>query len=58
MAHVVETFLRWRIVLLKQRDTTYTYKGIIDPNRESVEGTGPYLEFALVRGWHLCLFYC
>jgi hypothetical protein len=54
--HVVETFVRWRIVPLKQRDTAYTYKGILDPNRESVEGTGPYLEFALVLGWRLCLF--
>ncbi|XP_066357885.1 uncharacterized protein [Miscanthus floridulus] len=32
--HVVETFVRWRIVPLKQRDPTYTYKGILDLNRE------------------------
>jgi len=55
-AHVVETSVRWRIVPLKQRDAAYTYKGILDPNRKSVEGIGPYLEFALVRGWRLCPF--
>jgi hypothetical protein len=37
-AHVVETFVRWRIVPLKQRDLAYTYKGICDPNRDSTEG--------------------
>jgi hypothetical protein len=37
-AHVVETFVRWRIVPLKQRDLPYTYKGIRDPNKESTEG--------------------
>jgi hypothetical protein len=37
-AHVVETFVRWRIVPLKQRDLAYTYKGIRDPNKESTEG--------------------
>jgi hypothetical protein len=36
--HMVETFVRWRIVPLKQRDLAYTYKGIRDPNRESIEG--------------------
>ena len=38
MTHVVETFVRWRIISLKQRDATYTYKGILDPNTESTEG--------------------
>jgi len=52
-AHVVETFVRWRIVPLKQRNAAYTYKGILDPNRKSVEGIGPYLKFALVWGWRL-----
>jgi len=37
VTHVVETFVRWRIVPLKQRDAAYTYKGILDPNRESTE---------------------
>ena len=55
-AHVVGTFVKWRIVPLKSRELAYTYKGILDPNRKSVEGIGPYLKFALVRGWRLCPF--
>ena len=39
---VVETFVKWRIVPLKQRDVAYTYKGIVDPNRESTEGKNLY----------------
>jgi len=46
VTHVVETFVKWRIVPLKQRDATYTYKGILDPNRESTEGKNRYSEFA------------
>ena len=44
--HIVETFVKWRIVPLKQRDAAYTYKGILDPNRESSEGKNLYSEFA------------
>jgi hypothetical protein len=36
--HAVETFVRWRIVPLKQRDLAYTYKGICDLNKESIKG--------------------
>ncbi|CAD6266918.1 unnamed protein product [Miscanthus lutarioriparius] len=35
--HVVETFAKWRVVPLKNRDPAYSYKGVLDPNRESVE---------------------
>ena len=49
-AHVVETSVRWRIVPLKQRDAAYTYKGILDPNKESTEGKNLYSEFASCLG--------
>ena len=42
VTHVIKTFVWWRIVPLKNWDLTHTYIGILDPNRESVEGTGPY----------------
>ena len=50
VTHVVVTFVKWRIVPLKQRDATYTYKGILDPNRESTEGKNLYSEFAACLG--------
>ena len=50
MTHVVETFVKWRIVPLKQRDAAYTYKGILDPNRESTKGNNLYSEFASCSG--------
>jgi hypothetical protein len=37
-AHVVDTFVRWRIVPLKNRDLACSYKGVTDPNRETPEG--------------------
>lgn len=36
--HVVEAFARCRIIPLKNWDPAYTYKGVLDPYRESVEG--------------------
>ena len=48
--HVVETFVKWRIIPMKQQDAAYTYKGILDPNRESTEGAGPYIEFTFCSG--------
>ena len=56
MMHVVETFVKWRIVPLKSRELAYTYKGILDPNRESVKGMGPYLEFSHAQVFYSCLF--
>ena len=37
-AHVVKTFTRWGVILLKNWDPAFTYKGVLDPNRESPEG--------------------
>ena len=34
--HVVETFVRQRIIPLKRQDLAYTYTRLTDPNRESV----------------------
>jgi hypothetical protein len=35
IAHIVETFARWRIIPLKRRSPAYTYSGVTDPNKES-----------------------
>lgn len=37
VAHIVETFARWRIIPLKRRDLACTYLGVKDPNRESIK---------------------
>jgi hypothetical protein len=33
-----ETFAQWRIIPLKNWDHANTYRGVADPNRESIEG--------------------
>ena len=39
--HVVETFVRQRIIPLKRQDLAYTYTRVTDLNRESVQEKVP-----------------
>ena len=38
VAHIVETFARWRIIPLKHKNIACMYSGTRDPNRELVVG--------------------
>lgn len=38
----VRELAKWRVVPLKNQDAAYTYKGVLDPNRESTEGKDPF----------------
>jgi hypothetical protein len=48
-AHVVEIFTWWRLIPLKNRTPNYTYTGLMDPNKESVEGIPPFTDVVHVR---------